>query len=117
MAVEKSGVKPRTVADVAELFPDRSFMLLRVERGDGAKRKLVWFASWGAGYFTSDSDRLVGVGAGAGYVGETPELALGAMVFGDLVVARERVATYSGDLTSAEAELESLAVKLGEPLE
>lgn len=105
-----------TIDDLIALYPDRSFALFRVERGPKGKREFVWLARWNAGYFTTDSDRHVGlddyVSSDEQYFGSTEEEAIEKLGLSDLMLAKRRVEVSERELADARVELTKVTERM-----
>lgn len=107
-----------TIEQVTKLFPERTFALVRIGRGESNSRKLVWMAQWYVGYYTSDSDRRVYHDGGERqeFFGETPEEALENMVREELDSKKRNVARREKDLEEARAEAREMAERFEKAL-
>lgn len=108
-----------TLAQLQELYPDRPFALVRIERGEHKARKLVWMAQWYVGYYTSDTDRRIYHDGGGRreHFGDTPEEALYRMVRDELDEAYGMMRSASEMLSERSDKVKELERKLGPVLE
>lgn len=101
-----------TLDEFTKRFPARGVSLIRTERGAQHERKLVWVASWASGYFTSDSDRHVGLGYSEVHQGDTPEEALDRLALAEISGAKATVRSYETALQEARDKLSAATQNL-----
>ena len=100
----------------AEVFPG-AFVIRRIERGAHHERRWGWVATFSNNYFTSDSDRIVGIDHGTvesypfGWAA-TIEEALGALAEHQLHEAEAAARSLVKSQRGAEETLADLRAKL-----
>lgn len=102
-----------TLEQVQELFPNRNFALVRIERGPHNARKFVWMAQWYTGYFTSDTDRRVYFDSDyTKHFGDTPGEALYKMVRSEVDTAYALMRSASEVLSERTAAVREMEQKV-----